>query len=141
MQAVVYEGTWDPRPRYTVSEKELASGKARVASEVWRHPKFEVRQVADPHPGPGEVVVKVRKCGVCGSDTHCYETDADGYILFSGPVRVPCICGHEYTGEVVAVGAGVRNLRVGELVAAEGMLYCGVCEACRRCRFNQCPTL
>jgi threonine dehydrogenase-like Zn-dependent dehydrogenase len=141
MHAVVYAAEWAPRPRYRLTEIEQQTGKARVASEVWRHPTFERRVVADPTPGHGEVVVRVRACGICGSDTHCYETDADGYILFSGPVRLPCICGHEYTGEVVAVGPGVRSLRVGNLVAGEGMLYCGVCEACRRGRFNQCPSL
>jgi hypothetical protein len=87
------------------------------------------------------VIVQVRACGVCGSDTHCYETDDDGYIIFSGPVSLPVIPGHEYAGEVVAVGPGVRNLQVGDLVAAEGMLYCGVCEACRTGHPNQCPHL
>jgi threonine dehydrogenase-like Zn-dependent dehydrogenase len=141
MQGVLFEGTWDPRPRYRPTEAEVASGKARVASEVWRHPRFTRTTLPDPTPGPGEVVVEVKACGVCGSDTHCYETDADGYVLFSGPVRLPVVCGHEYAGRVVAVGPGVRRIRVGELVVAEGMLYCGVCEACRRGRFNQCPDL
>lgn len=141
MQAIVYEAQWDPRPGYRPTAAEAATRKARVASQVWRHPRFSRQVVPDPTPGHGEVVVKVDACGVCGSDTHCYETDADGYILFSGPTRLPCICGHEYTGTVVAVGPGVRQLRPGMLVAAEGMLYCGVCEACRRGRFNQCPTL
>jgi threonine dehydrogenase-like Zn-dependent dehydrogenase len=141
MQAVVFEADWEPRSRYRITDRELQSRKARVASEVYRHPRFVRRNVPDPTPGPGEVVVQVGACGVCGSDTHCYESDADGYILFSGPVRLPCICGHEYTGRVVATGAGVRHLRPGDLVASEGMLYCGVCEACRRGQFNQCPDL
>ena len=141
MQAVWYEADWDPRPRYRVTDVEKRTGKARVASEVWRNPRFSRVEVPDPTPGPGEVVVEVAACGVCGSDTHCYEKDGDGYILFSGPVRLPCVCGHEYTGRVVATGPGVRRLRVGELVAAEGMLYCGVCEACRRGQFNQCPDI
>jgi len=112
-----------------------------MASQVWRNPRFVAADVPDPSPGYGEVLLKVRACGVCGSDTHCYEHDPDGYVLFSGPVRVPVTVGHEYTAEVVEVGPGVRRLRPGMLVAAEGMLYCGVCEACRTGRPNQCPDL
>ena len=87
------------------------------------------------------MLLRVGAVGVCGSDTHCIESDAEGYLLFSGPTRLPVVLGHEYTGEVVAVGPGVRALEPGHLVACEGMLYCGVCEACRRGRFNQCERL
>ncbi|MFZ5476548.1 MAG: scyllo-inosose 3-dehydrogenase [Myxococcota bacterium] len=135
------EAEWDPRPDYQPTERELATGKATMASRVFRNPRFLPAVVPDPACGRDEVVLKVRACGVCGSDTHCYEHDADGYVLFSGPVRVPCIVGHEYTAEVVEVGPDVRDLRVGDLVAGEGMLSCGVCEACRRGQPNQCPRL
>ncbi len=141
MKAVVMNAEWSPRPGYTVSERELRSGKAGMASQVYRKPVFQWETVPDPQPARDEVLLRIRACGVCGSDTHCYESDRDGYILFSGPVRMPCICGHEYTGEVVEVGPDVRFLQVGDLVAAEGMLNCGVCEACRIGRPNQCPHL
>ena len=141
MRAVVLHADWDPRPGYVVTERERTSGKATMASQVWRNPRFVPTEIPDPSPGHGEVVMRVRACGVCGSDTHCYEHDADGYVLFSGPVRLPVTVGHEYTAEVVEVGPGVRNLRKGMLVAAEGMLYCGVCEACRAGNPNQCPEL
>lgn len=141
MKALLLEADWDPRPRYAVTEAERASGKATVASEVWRHPRLEVRVVDDPSPAPDEVVVEVRACGVCGSDTHCYETDPDGYILFSGPTRLPCVLGHEYAGRVVAAGRDVKELRVGDLVTAEGMLWCGLCDACRAGHVNQCRRL
>ena len=130
MKAVVMNAEWSPRPGYTVSERELRSGKAGMASQVYRKPVFQWETVPDPQPARDEVLLRIRACGVCGSDTHCYESDRDGYILFSGPVRMPCICGHEYTGEVVEVGPDVRFLQVGDLVAAEGMLNCGVCEVC-----------
>ena len=112
-----------------------------MASQVLRNPRFVREVVADPVPGHGEVLLRVRACGVCGSDTHCYERDAEGYLLFSGPARVPVIVGHEYTAEVAEVGPGVQDLRPGDLVAAEGMLYCGVCEACRIGHPNQCARL
>lgn len=141
MNAVVLEAEWAPRAGYVPTERERQTGKATMASRVWRNPRFTPRIVPDPAVGHGEVLLKVRACGVCGSDTHCYEHDAEGYVLFSGPVRLPVTVGHEYTAEVVELGPGVRNLRRGMLVAAEGMLYCGVCEACRTGNPNQCPDL
>jgi len=141
VKALVLEADWDPRPPYLPSQTELESGKANLASEVWRHPRLAIKDMPMPSIGPHEVLVKVRAVGVCGSDTHCLETDPDGYILFSGPTALPVILGHEYTGEVVELGSAVQNLRVGQLVACEGMLYCGVCEACRRGLPNQCPQL
>ena len=141
MRAIVLEADWDPRPGYPVTDQETESGKATMACHVWRNPRFAARELPDPSPGPTEVVIAVRACGVCGSDTHCYETDEQGYIIFSGPVSLPVVPGHEYTGEVVAVGSAVRDLQIGDLVAAEGMLNCGVCEACRTGHPNQCPHL
>ena len=141
MNAVVMSATWSPRAGYALSERERTTGKATMASQVYRNPVFEWQTVPDPTPARDEVVLAIRACGVCGSDTHCYESDREGYILFSGPVKMPCICGHEYTGEVIEVGPDVRFLKRGDLVAAEGMLNCGVCEACRIGRPNQCPHL
>jgi threonine dehydrogenase-like Zn-dependent dehydrogenase len=141
MKAIVLEAQWDPRPDYVPTARELETRKATMASRVLRHPRFVPRDVPAPTPRRDEVLLRVRRCGVCGSDTHCYEHDDEGYVLFSGPTRVPCIVGHEYTAEVVEVGPDVQHLRVGDIVAGEGMLSCGVCEACRIGRPNQCPTL
>lgn len=140
MRAIVLQAEWAPRQGFTPTPAELAAKKA-TGSAVWRNPEFASTILRDPEPLPNEVVVRVRACGVCGSDTHCYETDDEGYIIFSGPVSLPVVPGHEYTGEVVAVGSAVRTLREGDLVAAEGMLNCGVCEACRVGKPNQCPHL
>ncbi|MCB9741147.1 MAG: alcohol dehydrogenase catalytic domain-containing protein [Alphaproteobacteria bacterium] len=140
MRAILLEAEWAPRPEFPLSDAERLARKA-MGCAVWRAPHFRDARIDDPSPGPREVIVRVRACGVCGSDTHCYETDDKGYILFSGPVSLPVVPGHEYAGEVVAVGSEVRNLRVGQLVAAEGMLNCGVCETCRSGRPNQCPHL
>lgn len=141
MQAVQLEADWDPRPDYPLTDEERRTRKARMACGVFRNPRLVNVTLPSPDPAPHEVIVQVRACGICGSDTHCYETDADGYVIFSGPARFPCVLGHEYAGEVVALGSGVQDLRVGQLVTAEGMLYCGVCEACRKGRPNQCDRL
>ena len=142
MHALRLDCDWDPKPDYPITDLERRTRRARMGSQVWRNPRLiPISDAPDPTPRADEVVVRVVACGVCGSDTHCYETDPDGYILFSGPVAAPCTLGHEYAGEVVAVGTGVRHLRPGDLVTAEGMLYCGVCEACRRGLPNQCQSL
>ncbi|MBT3218522.1 MAG: alcohol dehydrogenase catalytic domain-containing protein [Proteobacteria bacterium] len=116
----------------------MAGQRAEQACNFWQNPRFCQAQLPDPQPLAEEVVIEVALCGICGSDTHCYQTDVDGYVLFSGPARFPVVPGHEYSGRVVAIGAAVRDIRLGQLVTAEGMLYCGTCAACRRGRFNQC---
>ena len=138
MRAILLEADWAPRRELTAVQTEE---RKAAGCDVWQHPRFRAAVLPDPEPAPDEVIVRVGACGVCGSDTHCFETDPDGYVLFSGPVRLPVVPGHEYAGEVVAVGSAVRSLRVGQLVAAEGMLNCGICEACRQGHPNQCPHL
>jgi threonine dehydrogenase-like Zn-dependent dehydrogenase len=83
---------------------------------------IELRDVATPAPAAGEVVVRVRVCGICGSDLH----------WFTGHAALPPVCpGHEMAGEVAAVGAGVSGWRAGDRVAVEPLRSCGVCRYCR----------
>ncbi len=93
---------------------------------------FEVRDTPRPDPQPGEAVVKVRSCGVCGSDLH----------FFHGGFPPPPVCpGHEISGEVSAVGNGVTSLRAGDRVAIEPLVVCGACWACRVGDYQLCRTL
>ncbi|MBC7221315.1 alcohol dehydrogenase catalytic domain-containing protein, partial [Candidatus Bipolaricaulota bacterium] len=96
MKALVLTAQWDPRPGYVVSEFEKRTGKAVEGSSVWRHPRLELKEVDRPAPGPGEVLLRVRACGLCGSDVHFYETDADGYMLYPGLTKFPTVIGHEF---------------------------------------------
>jgi (R,R)-butanediol dehydrogenase/meso-butanediol dehydrogenase/diacetyl reductase len=83
--------------------------------------KLVVDAVERPTPGPGEVVVRVRNCGICGSDLH----------WFHDQMMIPAVCpGHEIAGEVADVGAGVGGLAAGDAVAVEGIASCGVCRYC-----------
>ena len=94
--------------------------------------KIDVTEVPDPAPGPREVVVAVAGCGICGTDLHI----ADGQFA----PTLPVVPGHEFAGEVVAVGAEVPEsaVRVGDQVAVDPSLYCHECYFCRRGRGNQC---
>jgi len=74
-------------------------------------PELAWVEAPDPKPGPGEVLLAVRACGVCGSDVHCVETGPNGRVRYSGDVRPPVILGHEFAGEVVGLGDGARAFR------------------------------
>ncbi|MCA0872873.1 alcohol dehydrogenase catalytic domain-containing protein [Seohaeicola saemankumensis] len=88
----------------------------------WRAP-LDLTTLADPEPPAGGVVLRVLACGVCRSDWHAW-TGADS------DVALPHVPGHEYCGEVVAVGAGVTRWRVGDRVIAPFILACGSCPDC-----------
>ncbi|GGX44532.1 zinc-dependent alcohol dehydrogenase family protein [Streptomyces noursei] len=92
---------------------------------------YEVTTVADPTPGPGEVVIAPAAVGICGTDAHI----VDGEFA---PTPYPIVPGHEFTGEVVALGAGVTGLRTGEQVAVDPSLFCGACHFCAIGRGNLC---
>ncbi len=96
----------------------------------WRVP-LEVGQVSDPTPPEGGVVLKVLACGICRSDWHAW-TGAD-------PVPLPMVLGHEFCGEVAAVGSGVHNWRVGDRVVAPFILACGRCPSCAAGQETTCP--
>ncbi len=87
-------------------------------------------------PGPGEVMVRICSCGICGSDLHWW---AEGGV---GERRAPypMVLGHEPAGEIVAVGRDAGSLKVGDRVAVEPAITCGQCEYCRSGRFNLCLT-
>lgn len=141
MKALQLTGEWKPRPGHKVTAFEQSSGKAESASNIWHNPKMSMIETPVPQIKPDEVLIKIKACGVCGSDTHCYETDSQGYVIFSGPAKFPCVVGHEYAGEVVEVGSEVTTLKVGDAVAPEGMLWCGKCISCRAGNPNQCLNL
>jgi L-iditol 2-dehydrogenase len=84
-----------------------------------------------PQPAPDEVLVRVRACGICGSDIH-------GWDGSTGRRRPPLIMGHEASGEIVAVGPQVVGWRVGERVTFDSTISCGTCASCRSGHINLC---
>lgn len=89
-----------------------------------------IQVVPYPAPGPREVTIKVKNCGICGTDYHIYE----GSFLSPYPI----IPGHEFSGVIDQVGEGVTGFAVGDRVTADPSLYCGECEYCLTNRTNQC---
>ncbi|MDQ7006488.1 MAG: zinc-dependent alcohol dehydrogenase family protein [Acidobacteriota bacterium] len=91
-----------------------------------------LREVDDPHPGPGQVLLRVRACAVCRTDLHIVDGDLEAP---SGP-RIP---GHEIVGEVIACGSGVRDLRPGQRAGVGWLGWtCGSCAFCSRGQENLC---
>ena len=102
--------------------------KALLLSE---YNDLQVADVADAAAGPGEVLVRVAACGICGSDVH-------GYDGTSGRRIPPIVMGHEAAGSVAAVGAGVTEFGVGDRVTFDSTVYCGECAYCRTGEVNLC---
>jgi threonine 3-dehydrogenase len=97
-------------------------------------PGLELVDRPEPNAGPGEVKIRVLRTGVCGTDLHIEAWDE----WAAGAVAAPLIAGHEFAGEVVAIGVGVRDVLVGDLVSGEGHIVCGTCRNCRAGRRHLC---
>ena len=95
---------------------------------------LELRQVPVPVPGPGEVLIKVHKTAICGTDVHIYD-----WTPWSAEhVKPPMVIGHEYVGEIAELGAGVTGLCVGMRVSGEGHITCGHCRNCHTGNIQWC---
>jgi len=102
--------------------------KALLLSE-YKH--LEIAEVPEPVPGPGEVLIRVAACGICGSDVH-------GYDGSSGRRIPPIVMGHEAAGTIAALGAGVTGFSRGDRVTFDSTIFCGSCNNCRRGDVNLC---
>jgi threonine 3-dehydrogenase len=99
-----------------------------------RAPGLTVKSVPKPVAGPGEVLIAVRHAGVCGTDLHIADWDP----WAQGRLKPPLVIGHEFAGEIEACGDGVTELKVGQLVTAEGHIVCGHCLQCRTGNSHVC---
>lgn len=95
---------------------------------------IEFREIEKPQAGKGQVVVKIKRIGVCGSDIHVYH----GKHPFT---KYPVTQGHEVSGQIAEVGEDVANLHVGQKVTIEPQVVCGKCYPCRHGKYNLCEEL
>ncbi len=102
--------------------------KSKAAEGIW------LEDVPEPEYGAGDVLIKVEKTGICGTDVHIYNWDA----WAQKTIRVPTIAGHEFVGKIAAVGSNISAHKVGDVVSAEGHIVCGRCRNCLAGRRHLC---
>ena len=96
---------------------------------------LELREAPVPKPMPGQAVIRVEACGICGSDLHIRNWDTQL------PMKPPVIIGHEFSGEIVELGEGVESWQLGDAVTCEPTYEaCGVCLHCQEGFYNLCPS-
>ena len=106
--------------------KALVKNKAK--------PGLWLEDVPAPVPGLNDVLIRVDRTGICGTDVHIYQWDA----WASRTVPVPLVVGHEFVGEVLEVGSNVTDFRPGDVVSGEGHVVCGRCRNCLAGRRHLC---
>jgi len=97
-------------------------------------PGLWLEEVPEPKPGLNDVLIRVDRTGICGTDVHIYKWDA----WAQRTIPVPMVVGHEFVGEVVEVGSNVKDFFPGDLVSAEGHVVCGRCRNCLAGRRHLC---
>ena len=102
--------------------------KAKAEPGLW------MQDVPEPVPGDGDVLIRVRKTSICGTDLHIHKWDA----WAQATIPWPMVVGHEFMGEIAALGPGVEGLSVGQRVAGEGPITCGHCRNCKGGRREFC---
>ncbi len=103
--------------------------KAKATPGIW------MQDVSMPTYGEHDVLVKIHKTAICGTDIHIYNWDA----WAQATIQVPLVIGHEFFGEIAAVGDAVKDLTIGQRVSGEGHIVCGKCRNCRGERQHLCP--
>ncbi len=93
-----------------------------------------MEDVPIPEVGVNDVLIKIKKTAICGTDLHIYKWDE----WSQKTIHTPMVIGHEYVGVVAQVGLGVRNIQVGDRVTGEGHIACGHCRNCRRGKLHVC---
>lgn len=106
--------------------------KAIVKSKA--EPGLWLEDVPEPEIGINDVLVRVKKTGICGTDVHIYNWDA----WAQGAIKVPTVLGHEIVGEIVETGSNVNDFYAGDVVSIEGHLVCGRCRNCLAGRRYKC---
>ncbi len=138
---------WAPREGYQPGPREVKGSRAQEGNKFWRNPQVQIVQEPVPEMGPTDVLIKVKACAICGSDVLMADSDDAGYTRYGYLMSNGVTIGHEFSGEIVAMGEGVAELqrktgkeifRIGTPVTAQCVVNCGLCEKCKEGEFDEC---
>lgn len=138
MQTLVINAEWRSRKGTQAHPRDIKGIRAQQGSRVWTHPQLSIQSSPVPEPGPREVLIETKACGLCGSDVALGNEDSQGYVYYPYMMSSPIVPGHEPSGVVAAVGKGVTNFRVGDFVTAQCVINCFDCSMCKRGRYDEC---
>ncbi|KAK4058657.1 hypothetical protein OIO90_000101 [Microbotryomycetes sp. JL221] len=137
-QVVLNDPAFKLLPRHHVPKRDVNVNLSCAYGPVddQHGPQLNLIEKPKMKPQHGQVVVHVRATGICGSDVHFWKHGRIGDTMV---VRCTCGAGHESAGQVIELGPGVDNLKVGDRVAIEAGVPCGSCEFCKKGKYNACP--
>lgn len=102
MKTITLSAEWKPRADYIEHENDIRGKSTYTGSKVWHAPVLKITEKPIPRiTSDEEVLVRVRACGVCGSDVRLTKTDSEGYTVYFGLMALPRVIGHEISGEIV----------------------------------------
>jgi threonine 3-dehydrogenase len=106
----------------------------KTLAKLKKEPGLWMHEAPEPTIGPNDVLIKIRKTAICGTDVHIYNWDEWAQKV----IPVPLITGHEYVGEIAAFGSEVQGFRIGQRVSGEGHISCGLCRNCKAGKRHLC---
>ena len=147
MKAIQLTAKWSPKSSFKLGSKDIDGKLTYLGSQVWRDPIVKVIEKEKPRIKSNEVLIQVKRCGICGSDVHMNQAYENGYIYYPGLTAFPVTLGHEFAGEIVEVGSQAISKRTGKKyergdpVTVEEMVWCGECKPCCDGYPNHCERL
>ena len=145
MKAIKLFAEWAPKGK--IGQRDIKDKRAQEGCQIWKNPQVKLVDVPVPEIGPTEVLIKVKKIGICGSDILMNWPGEDGYTRYSYIMSNGVIIGHEFSGEIVKIGDKVDEFqkqtakeifKLGTPVTAQCVINCGICEACKNGDFDDC---
>ena len=113
----------------------LSSSSMKGLVKAFDQPGLWVQDLPIPEISDTDVLIKIKKTSICGTDVHIYKWDD----WAAKTVPIPMAIGHEFVGEIARIGSHVKGLKVGDRVSAEGHITCGTCKQCRNGQKHLCP--
>lgn len=147
MKALKVFADWKPK-KNTSLRRCIKNRRAQEGCNIWHNPQVEIVEMPIPKIGPTEILIKVKACGICGSDVLMAWPDNDGYTRYPYIMGNGVTIGHEFSGRVVEIGEGISKhqkhldkkgaFKIDDLVTAQCVIYCGQCRMCKARRFDDC---